>query len=483
MSSKKISSRAWSLSARLTIWYIAASLTLAACTMGGLYSWLRSYLANREEPILTDKVKVVREILRDRPDATLELRKAVELNYYEVPTYLRLLNEDGQPALATEGMDEILPQSAFDSVLLSESTVRRSTDIRSLDGVSFRAVVARAVVGKSAKNWTIQAARYNAHHKMLLANFRLGIMIMLAATAIVCPLVAYTIARRGLRPVHEISETARNISSETLSERIEAAGYPVELGALAGTFNAMLDRLEESFRRISRFSADIAHELRTPIQNLRGAAEVTLSRTRSIEEYKEALTSCLEETVRVSQLIERLLLLARVENPGTHLKLERVNLAEELADVREYYANAAADAGVALSIIAREDLVIALDRSLMRGAIGNLVANALAHTPAGGAITLAAQVEDGYARIEVSDTGTGIAAEDLPHVFDRFYRADRSRSSHAGSMGLGLAIVKGIVSLHGGHTEIVSEVGKGTRVALRFPLNSVSRAEMLPAQV
>jgi len=385
--------------------------------------------------------------------------------------YVRLLDEHANSVLTTEGMDAVLPPQLFNTILSAASQPIRISEIQAAAHRHFRAVAMRVGVGKSAeKTWVVQAARDREHHKLLLANYRRGLLIMLVITVVACPLVAYSIASRGLQPVLEISATTQRIGSATLSARIDAAGYPVEIGALADTFNAMLDRLEDSFRRISQFSADIAHELRTPLQNLRGEAEVTLSRTRSIEEYKEALTSCLEEAVRLSDLIGRLLFLARAEFPGTRLELERVSLMEELNAVREFYANTAAEAGVTISIAASADGVITVDKSLVRGAIGNLVANSLIHTPSGGTITLAARVVDGHARVEVSDTGKGIPPQDLPRVFDRFYRADRSRSSHPGSMGLGLAIVKGVVTLHGGHTEIESELGKGTRVVLTFPV-------------
>lgn len=478
MSSKKASSRSWSLATRLTTWYTVASLLLAVFTMGSLYWWLAAFLTDREDRVLIERVQVLRAILRDRPKSILELRQEVELNSPthrrdDVQVYVRLLDEHGQPSLATEGMDALLPPGVFTPVVPADSQPSRITNIRSHEGGSFRALAARAAVGGSGeKTWVIQAARDREHHKLLLANYRRGLLMMLAITVIACPLVAYCIARRGLRPVREISETARHIRSATLSARIEAAGYPVELSALADTFNAMLDRLEDSFHRISQFSADIAHELRTPIHNLRGEAEVTLSKARSIDEYREALTSCLEETVRLSDLIGRLLFLARAENPGTRLERAQVNLVEELAAVREYYANAASEAGVTLSVAAGDDVVIALDRGLLRGAIANLVANSLAHTPPGGTITLAAQMDDNRARIEVCDTGTGIPPQDLPRVFDRFYRGDQSRSSRPSNVGLGLAIVKGIVALHGGQTKIESEAGKGTRVALTFPLGA-----------
>ena len=162
-------------------------------------------------------------------------------------------------------------------------------------------------------------------------------------------MVGYQIARHGIRPVEEIATTARHISSTNLRERILPEGYPLELASLAGTFNQMLDRLEESFERISRFSADIAHDLRTPVNNIRGEAEVALARARTVDEYRDVLGSCLEEAVRLSNLISDLLFLARAESPLAHLHRERVDVGELLGGVREYYETSAADVGVSLT--------------------------------------------------------------------------------------------------------------------------------------
>ena len=473
MSSTKGRSRSWSLAARLTTWYTAASLIFALFTMATLYVWLDAYLTQREDAFLFEKVRVLRALLRERPDATLELTQEVEMDSLadrrDAQVYVRLIDEKGQAILTTKGMDDLLPPRLF---TLDPSPVdgmpARGIEIGTRAG-SFRALTARAPRGSAGTAWTIEMARDRGHHELLLANYRRGLLLTLAIMVITCPLVAYFIARRGLRPVHEISETARHIGSATLSARIASAGYPVELEALAETFNAMLDRLDDSFRRLSQFSADIAHELRTPFHNMRVEAEVVLSRARSADEYKEALTSCLEESVRLSELISKLLFLARAEGPATHLEREPVDVVRELAAVRDYYAEAAADARVTLSVAAGDEVEVAADRGLLQDAITNLVANSLSHTPPGGSITLAAVRDHGRVRIEVRDTGSGIPAHDLPRVFDRFYRADRSRSSQPGSMGLGLAIVQGIVRFHGGETEIESEVGKGTRVALLIP--------------
>jgi two-component system, OmpR family, heavy metal sensor histidine kinase CusS len=267
-----------------------------------------------------------------------------------------------------------------------------------------------------------------------------------------------------------MATTARHISSTNLRERIHPEGYPFELASLASTFNQMLDRLEESFERISRFSADIAHDLRTPVNNIRGEAEVALARARTVDEYRDVLESSLEEAVRLSELIGDLLFLARTESPLTELNRESVNIFELLTTVRDYYEASATDAAV--SLVVNDDsgpLNAQLDRSLMLRAVSNLVSNAIAHTPAGGTVTLAATSEGAAIRIEVSDTGIGIPADALPRVFDRFFRVDPSRSKISGSTGLGLAIVQGILTLHGGGTEIASQFGRGTRVTLRIP--------------
>jgi len=279
----------------------------------------------------------------------------------------------------------------------------------------------------------------------------------------------YRLARRGVRPIEGVTATAQRIGPARLGERIDTRGLPAEVGDLAGTFNAMLDRLEDAFNRLSRFSADIAHELRTPVNNLRGEVEVALGKVRTPTEYRDVLGSCLEECGRLGRLIDGLLFLARSENPGAELRTEPVNVATELVAVREFFDPVATEAGLTLAVDAPPDLVVPADRTLFQRAVANLVTNALAHTPAGGTVTLAATREPAAIRVDVRDTGEGIAADDQPHIFDRFYRGDKVRTSSTGRVGLGLAIVKGIVEWHGGHVTAVSKLGTGTTVTLRFP--------------
>jgi two-component system, OmpR family, heavy metal sensor histidine kinase CusS len=465
--------RYWgTLAFRLTAGYALAGLSLVFLATATLYFVLRSELEKSTDLFIADKLNVIRTMLRDRPDDWDALREEIELETaarrYE-QFYVRLLDERNQPLLMTPGMAEQLDLSEFS--IQAQTRSDHAIPIAGANGRAFRITSAAAAVGSPATRYdTIQIAVDFSQKELLLARYRFWFWTILTATLFIFPLAGYSIAREGIRPIEEMATTARHITSSNLRERIQAEGYPFELAALAATFNEMLDRLEESFERISRFSADIAHDLRTPVNNIRGEAEVALARARSISEYRDVLGSCLEEAVRLSELISDLLFLARAESPLAHLHRESVNVGELLNGVREYYEASAAESGVLLTASLGEQPVIAeLDRKLVQRAVGNLVSNAMAHTPAGGSVVLGAKAEPAAIHIEVCDTGVGIPAEALPRVFDRFYRVDGSRSKASGGTGLGLAIVQSIVVLHGGKAEISSELGRGTRVTLRMP--------------
>ena len=466
-------SRLWrTLAFRLTAGYALAGLILVILATASLYFLLLSELDKSTELFLGDKLNVLRTMLRERPDDWDGLREEVELETaarrYE-QFYIRLLDDRNRPLLTTPGMAEELDLAQLARRTRGHPDV--AVPMKGSHGRAFRVATAVAPVGSPpTRTITIQIAIDVSQKEAFLKRFRLGFWMIILGTLAVFPVVGYQIARQGIRPVEEMAATARRISSTHLGERILTDGYPFELASLAGTFNEMLDRLEDSFARISKFSADIAHDLRTPVNNIRGEAEVALARARTIDEYREALESSLEEAVRLSDLIANLLFLARTESPLMNLHRERIDLTELLHGVREYYEASAADGGVSLSTKSGDEPVIAeLDRTLMQRAIGNLISNAVAHTPAGGSVVLAAESENAVVRIEVSDTGAGIPPEALPRVFDRFFRVDPSRSQASGGTGLGLAIVQGIVLLHGGEVQILSQPGKGTRVILSMP--------------
>jgi two-component system heavy metal sensor histidine kinase CusS len=460
------------LAFRLTAGYALAGLFLVFFATASLYIVLVKELDKSTELFLADKVHVLRTMLRERPDDWDALREEVELESaarrYE-QFYIRLLDERNTPLLMTPGMADQLDLAQLPSQ--TQSRPVSSIRMKGRGGRAFRVTSALAPAGSPATQTdTIQIAIDISQKEELLARYRFWFWAILLATFAIFPLIGYQIARRGIRPVEEMATTARHISSTNLRERILPEGYPFELASLASTFNQMLDRLEESFERISRFSADIAHELRTPVNNIRGEAEVALARARSADEYRDVIESFLEEAVRLSDLIGDLLFLARSESPLTHLRREPVDVGELLGGVQEYYEASAADGGVSLTTTVADKPVIAeLDRTLLQRAVGNLVSNALANTPPGGEILLGTSADSSTIRIEVSDTGVGIPAEALPRVFVRFFRVDSSRSQGSGGTGLGLAIVQSIVQLHGGNVQIWSQPGQGTRVTLHMP--------------
>ena len=461
-------SRRWSLAARLTAWYAGSAFILILAAICFLYWALVNTLEREDDQFLADKARVLLTMMREGPHDERELKEEVERESAARPAgelYLRIVDAGGRIITETAGMSGLLPVDRFSAEMISVPGHERAVELRSPAGKSFRALALRP----DDSGRIVHVAMDRTAEEELLSTYRWYAGLTLTLAFLGCSATGLIIARRGLRPLREIIGTARRIRSSTLNERIDASALPAELGLLAGTFNDMLDRLEESFGRLERFSADIAHELRTPVNNLRGEVEVALGQPRSPEQYREILASSLEEFGRLAKLIDSLLFLARAESPQTEIVKQRLDLSRELATVRDFYEAAAHDAGVELKVAAAEGIQADLDRTLFQRAIGNLIANALAHTPRGGSITLSALAENGSIHVEVADTGSGISPEHLPHVFDRFYRADPARSSGSGSIGLGLALVKSIATLHQGSCTVASEPGRGTRIAINLP--------------
>jgi two-component system heavy metal sensor histidine kinase CusS len=462
----------WSLATRLTAWYTGSAFCLILLATGFLYWVLVTNLDREDDEFLADKVHFLRVLLRDRPEDATALKQEAEWEWAAsqyAQFSLRILDEGGSVVVETPGLSGRLPPAVFPDAVLAGAEPDHGIEWRSAEGKSYRLLAAQAAGPTGGRMRVLQVALDRSYEEDLLNRYRRNLWLVVGLALVVCAVVGHRIAQRGLRPIVAITATARRIRSTTLDKRILADSLPNELFVLAATFNEMLDRLQEAFDRLARFSADIAHELRTPLNNLRGEAEVALGKPRSPEEYREALGSCLEEGERLSRMIDSLLFLARADSPEARVAHERVDVGRELETVRIFYEAGAAEAGVTLTVTADGAVAADLDRTLLQRAIGNLVANALAHTPSGGEVTLSAKVDGNQVYVEVSDTGSGIPPEHLPHVFDRFYRVDQARSTASGRVGLGLAIVKSIAALHRGSVQITSEVGKGTCVRLGFP--------------
>lgn len=463
----------WSLARQLSIWYALSAFLLLAIGTGLLY-WGTARRFNQEnDQYLEKKLSTLEGLLRDPSRQMATVRWEVEeesLTSPSVRVLSRVESADGRVLLETNGMSRELPSDLHAPARAGD----RATNVRTPAGKEFR-VLASTVGSRSSgislgpQGFQLQVAIDLDYEQRLLRSYLDQLWLVLGIGLLAAVMIGFRIARKGIAPVQSMTETVKRVRSSTLSERIALAEMPSELSVLAETFNEMLERLEEAFARLSRFSSDLAHELRTPIGNIRGELEVALTRARSPMEYREVAQSSLEECQKLTRLIDRLLFLARSEHPETQIRREKIDIEQELQKVTDFYEPAAAEREVRVHLQANPELVADVDRTLFQLAVGNLVDNAVRHTPAGGTVTLAASVENESLIVHVTDTGGGIAPEHLPHVFERFYRADSARSHDGGGSGLGLALVRTIARLHKGNASIESALGAGTVVTVTFP--------------
>lgn len=277
------------------------------------------------------------------------------------------------------------------------------------------------------------------------------------------------IIRRALRPVKSVVHTARQISADDLSMRIEAGGRRDEIGELVDTFNRMITRLETSVKKIRQFSADVSHELRTPLTIIRGEVEVILRKERSKKEYQEILSSILEETQQMENIIDDLLLLSRVRSIHKKMVMEQFPLNELVQKVYDKFSPAARGKEIRMELAEMLPLTITGKRTLIDRMITNIIDNAIRYTPRGGAIKIALQKGKEAVELSIADTGIGIPEDALPSIFDRFYVVDKSRSKENGGTGLGLAIVKWIADNHNIHIQVDSQPNQGTTFTFLFP--------------
>jgi heavy metal sensor kinase len=299
--------------------------------------------------------------------------------------------------------------------------------------------------------------------------------MLIAVTAPIALLLAIVggvfLADRALTPIDEITRTAGAISAEDLSRRrLSLPQAHDEVGRLAATFDHMLERLDRAFEQQRRFTADASHELRTPLAMLVSRAGLALEHRRTLAEYEEILQEIRDGGLHMGRIVNDLLMLARADAGESLAVSERLDAAELVGSVADAMGPLATDRGIQLTASGAESIAVLGDQTRLMQLLVNLVDNALSHTPPGGEVRVSASREGRSALLEVADTGTGIAREHLPHVFERFFRGERDRRREGGGAGLGLSLCQSIARAHGGDIRIESEVGKGTCAAVRLPL-------------
>jgi two-component system heavy metal sensor histidine kinase CusS len=469
---RRTSAPGLSITSRLVILFTVAAVLILTLTSGILYWGLAKSLEERSSHYLRDEVNMLRAMLV-KPDGLEEVKReiAMETGTLEyVQHYVRVLDKGGNVLIETAGMGQIIPASAFPRPTREETRYGKRAEWRTADGQVFMLKALCTELGDAPDRVRLQVALNSTRRMKILTEYREKLLIVGFFGVLGSLAASVWVSRRGLRPLREIVSITRRVTATHLDERLQARHWPKELHELAGSYDLMLDRLQDSFDRLSQFASNMAHEFRTPLSNLMGEAEVALGRERSPEEYRQVLESGLEEYRRLGHIVDSLLFLARAENGAHPLTLSLLNLRDEVDLIAEYYRPMAEEKGIELAVSCVEDAPLAADANLFRRAVGNLIANALRYTPGQGKVTISWALDQANGiEVAVTDTGCGIAEEDMPKLFDRFYRVETTRTKHPQGFGLGLSIVKSIMDLHGGTVAIRSQVDAGTTVTLRFP--------------
>jgi heavy metal sensor kinase len=306
--------------------------------------------------------------------------------------------------------------------------------------------------------------------EQLLASFDRVFLFAFTTMILVGTVIGFYISRRALAGVQQVRETADQISRGDLSQQITFDAQTVEINDLISSINRMQSRIGTLIKELRDVTNNIAHDLRSPVTRMRGLAEITLSGEQTLEEYRNMSGAVIEECDSLVGMINTMLEIAETDARGKPLQTEPVDLVDILSDVAELYSPVAEDKGIKVSLrITDTPLLVDADRSRLQRVIANLLDNALKFTPAGGRVALEARKTDNSVQILISDSGIGIDKDDLPRVWERFYRADSSRSTPG--TGLGLSLVQSIVHAHGGTVDIESEKNSGTHVSVRFELS------------
>jgi len=447
---------------RLTAWYAAILAVTFAAVGIGVWVAMRESVYETVDRDLRSRLQAMREFLQAQStDIAEELAENAALA--PAGTRFRLADVSGRWVFQSPGTQ------SWDAAPLSSIDLPRRGNVATVNAKGRHIRVLSAPV----ETGVIQIGVPIGEYIEMLDGFTWTALVASPVLLFLASLGGYWMSRRALAPVDRIATTAGEIEARNLAQRLPVSGTGDELDHLSSTLNAMFGRLEDSFRRITQFTADASHELRTPVAIIRTTAEVARRRPRAASEYEAALDRILAESERTSELIEDLMLLARADAHIEEFASEPVELVPLVKQACSGVRVLAEARGLELAIGALESLTISGDSRSLRRLILVLLDNAIKYSKPGGRIdvgvTLCNTGAPVIARLEVRDDGAGIAAEDLPHVFERFYRASKDRSRAAGGAGLGLSIARAIVERHGGKIELESTLGEGTTARVFLP--------------
>ncbi len=459
---------------RLTLWYVVLLALILIVFSGALYFTLaRSLYQQVDDTLRVNAEQVAGAVNIAQGQINFQNSEGDSLDAVSIRArgYLvRLVNATGAVADTNAGF-AALPVSP--NALAAARSGQSSVETLVANGHSYR-ILTRPVSENGAFYGALQLGQSLDEVTSTLQQLLMLLAIIIPLTLALASMGGFWFARRALAPVDGITRAAQRISAEDLHRRLNLQLPDDEIGRLARTFDAMLARLDDAFRRERQFTADASHELRTPLTAMRGGIDVTLHRPRSATEYRRALEELGGDVDRLTRLTEDLLMLARADAGRLSAQRETLNAASLLRAVADQLRPLAESKNVSLVVRADEALTIWADQDQLLRVLFNLVDNALKYSPSGAAVTLSASRDGARAALGVSDAGAGIPAAQLPHIFERFYRADESHSSRTGGAGLGLAIAHSLVTAQGGTMRVESAVGRGTTLTIKLPLKEPS---------
>ena len=457
--------RSKSIAWRLALAFaVVCALVLSAIGVF-LYRSLASEIAYRDDLALLGRLEQVRALLADSDSlGALQARPRLYQNMLgNLDSLLLVRRADGSNVIAINPRQRELPPL---NAIAREQTPQRRDVLtwQAPDGAEL-ALLSGEAQGPNGEPLTVIAGKVLTEREQMLASYRLRLYLAVGLGALLAFALGLVLLRRGLQPLRQLSAAVRGIDLRSLDQRLPASGTPAELLEPVQALNGMLARLDDSVQRLSQFSAELAHEIRSPLHTLLASNGQALNHPRSTAEYQELLASNMEEFERLKRMAENLMFLARAEQAERALDLQTLNLHSVGSELCDYFEALADDRQLRLENQLHGELLA--DQQLLQRALGNLLANAVRHADEGTLISLRRRDEAGVCWLQVHNHGPVIAPEHLGKLFDRFYRVDPSRAQPGDSGGLGLAIVQSIMQLHGGRVRVSSDAA-GTVFELGF---------------
>ncbi len=465
---------------RLTVWYAGVLAGILVLFSIAIYAGLNHFLRrNLHESVVKDAhevASIVRENANERDESAIGREVGEHFSPESSDRAIRVLGADGAPIYSSGPTDGFpawngSPRAGEASDVTFRSATGQEVVVRTQE-----------VLADSDKKYFVQVAASLAYTNEVLREL-LGVLALalLVATAMAVT-GGFFLIRSSLKPLDNMATRAQKITSRSLHERMPVSNTGDELQQLSISLNRMIERLEGAFHHISRFSADASHELRTPLTIMRGELETAVQNPKIDDSVRETLGAVLEETVRLSKIVDQLLTMSRLDAGEAFLEVSRFDFAELVRTTVEYMRLLADEKKLALKVEAAEKVQVEGDQSRLQQVVVNLLDNAIKYTPEGGSVSVSVCAEADKAVLTVTDTGIGISEEGQAHIFERFYRTDKARSRQLGGTGLGLSIVKSIGTAHGGRVSVQSTEGRGSTFRFEMPRLADKEARSVPSE-